>query len=279
MFDRCHFCMWIALFFLLPLPSYAMGVTEKVKAPPSALWIEEMTWVEVQAALDAGYTSILIPAAGIEQNGLHIPLNKHHKVVHKNAEAIAQKLGNTLIAPVMDYVPEGDIASRAGHMAFAGTISVPEDVFSAVITHTVHSLAAHGFTQFFIMGDSGSTQAAQAHTAKALQESNFSAYHIGDYYANAAQEGQLRAQGFNEEAIGGHAGLRDTSEFMYAAPDTVRTDKLGTFSKAMYREHGNWGETRKANAALGEQLADIKITRAIAQICRVAKFKAESCKQ
>ena len=88
--------------------------------------IEHMTWVEVRDALKAGKTTIIIPTGGTEQNGPHMVLGKHNFIVAGTARRIAERLGTALVAPVLAYVPEGDIESRQGHMAYPGTISVPE---------------------------------------------------------------------------------------------------------------------------------------------------------
>lgn len=89
--------------------------------------IEHMTWVEVQAALDAGTTTVIIPTGGTKQNGPHMVLGKHNFIVAETARRVVLELGDALVvAPVLAYVPEGDPAKKQGHMAFAGTISVPE---------------------------------------------------------------------------------------------------------------------------------------------------------
>ncbi|MCH2546126.1 MAG: creatininase family protein [Alphaproteobacteria bacterium] len=246
----------------------------KVQPP---VWIEEMTWTEIDGALKLGYTNIIIPAAGIEQNGPHIPLYKHRLVVRNNAEKIARILGKTLIAPVIDFVPEGNIESREGHMNFAGTISMPAKVFGDIIDYTVRSLSQHGFRQFYIIGDSGSSQQAQEQIAKSLRKNDYEAFHIGDYYANKAQEEFLGKHGFDEKSIGGHSGLRDTSEFMLVAPMEVRSKLLGVVPKDKLYQYGTWGNTAKANPQIGHMLSQIKVQAAVKQICEDTNIKSKAC--
>jgi hypothetical protein len=45
---------------------------------------------------------------------------KHNVRVAANAEASARRLGNTLVAPVVAYTPDGSIDPPAGHMGFSG---------------------------------------------------------------------------------------------------------------------------------------------------------------
>ena len=69
----------------------------------------------------AGKTTVIVPTGGTEQNGPHIVLGKHNYLVKYKAGEIAKQLGNALVAPVMAYVPEGEITPPTGHMRFAGT--------------------------------------------------------------------------------------------------------------------------------------------------------------
>ena len=88
---------------------------------PNTVFLEELTWTEVRDAIGAGSTTIIIPTGGTEQNGPHMVLGKHNFLVKHKAEAVARRLGNALVAPVVAYVPEGDLAPLTGHMRFPGT--------------------------------------------------------------------------------------------------------------------------------------------------------------
>ena len=101
---------------------------------PNTVWLEEMTWMDVRDALKAGKTTVIIPTGGIEPNGPWLVTGKHNYVLHANCEAIARKLGNALCAPIVKFVPEGDIEPQTGHMTSPGTISMREATFRAVLT-------------------------------------------------------------------------------------------------------------------------------------------------
>ena len=89
---------------------------------PDTVFLEDLTWTEVRHAIDSGVTTVIVPTAGTEQNGPHMVLGKHKYRMNAGAERIARELGNTLVAPIMTYVPEGEIDPPEGHMRFAGTI-------------------------------------------------------------------------------------------------------------------------------------------------------------
>src|SRR4051812_42144335 len=76
---------------------------------PDTVFLERLTWDEVRDLLAAGKTTVIVPTGGTEQNGPHMAIGKHNVRVAANAEAIARRLSNALVAPVMAYVPEGAI--------------------------------------------------------------------------------------------------------------------------------------------------------------------------
>ena len=119
------------------------------------VWIEEMTSVEVREAIKRGKTTAIIAAGALEENGPYNVIGKHNYNVEATAPAIARKLGNALIAPVVRLSPSGDINPPTGHMLYKGTISLRQETYEAYLTDIVMSLAQHGFKDIVLIGDSG----------------------------------------------------------------------------------------------------------------------------
>src|SRR5689334_12328349 len=86
----------------------ALLFTAAASAQPS-VYLEELTSTEVATAVHFGKTTILVPIGGTEQNGDRIVLGKHNARARALAGAVAERLGNALVAPVVAYVPEGAI--------------------------------------------------------------------------------------------------------------------------------------------------------------------------
>ena len=240
---------------------------------PEGVYLEEMTWVELRELVEHGKDLAIVPTGGVEQNGPHLVLGKHNYIVRYTAGRIAEALGNAVVAPVIAHVPEGDIERREGHMAFAGTISLPETVFAAVLEHTARSLRAHGFKTIVFLGDSGGNQATQAAVAERLNaewaDSGARAIHVSDYYDPDAngQIAWLRDRGETVAAIGSHAGIRDTSELMAVFPEGVRAERRARNGGLLYTEPtGVIGDPTRATAERGEQLLRLKIDAALRQI-------------
>jgi creatinine amidohydrolase/Fe(II)-dependent formamide hydrolase-like protein/sterol desaturase/sphingolipid hydroxylase (fatty acid hydroxylase superfamily) len=237
---------------------------------PGSVYLEDMTWQEVRDAIQAGSTTAIVPTGGTEQNGPHVILGKHNYIVKYTAGKIAEKLGYALVAPVVTYVPEGTILPPDGHMRFPGTLSVAEATFEAVLESTAESLKQHGFKVIALVGDSGGNQAAQQRVAEKLtslwRESGVRVIQVSDYYQNNSQIAYLANQGFSAPQIGGHAGIRDTSELMFVRAEGVRGRFKEDHSGADFALVGADGDAGKASPALGRILLDLKIDAAVRQI-------------
>ena len=134
-----------------------------------SLWAEELTSMEVRDALRAGSTTIIVATGGVEQNGPYVAGGKHNYVLQTVLPDIARAIGKALIAPIVKFVPEGSIEPVAsGHMAYAGTISVEQATFEALLSDICRSYKAHGFLDIVLLGDSGGNQTGMEKVAEAL---------------------------------------------------------------------------------------------------------------
>ena len=252
-------------FFALALP-IASGLS--FSQTPDTVFLEELTWTEVDSAIDSGTTTIIVPTAGTEQNGPHMVLGKHKYRINAGSERIARSLGNTLVAPAITYVPEGDIDPPSGHMRFAGTISIPQEVFESVLEHTARSLKRHGFTDILFIGDSGPNQRPQESIAKKLSQEwskeRINVFHISDWYKIGVFDDYLISQGATYEQIGNHAGLRDTSLLLAIAPNHVRTSNISPGQGADV--DGVSGDPTIASAEYGRIGFDLIFNAALNQI-------------
>lgn len=235
---------------------------------PDTVFLEELTWMEVRDAIDSGTTSIIIPTAGIEQNGPHIALGKHKYRMNAGAERIARELGNALVAPIVSFVPEGSIDPPTSHMKYAGSISMPEDVYQGILEYTARSLQVHGFTDIFFVGDSGGNQRGmQEVTTKLNEEWKGSAtrvHFVSAWYTSTAFEDWLRSQGETDDVIGSHAGLSDTTTLMAVAPQHVRADFM--LEERSKNANGVSGDPSGASVELGNIGMDFLVDAAMTQI-------------
>jgi creatinine amidohydrolase len=194
-------------------------------AAVDAVFVEDLTWMEVRDAMRAGKTMVLVASGGVEQNGPYLVTGKHNVVLRATTEAIARKLGNTLVAPILKLVPEGGFEPATGHMQYPGTISLSEETFEAVLRDVARSFKAHGFEHIVFIGDSGGNQAGM----KAVAEELDRAWHgkpgvhfIPEYYDYPGLQKFLETKGFHQVDQGIHDDFGITSLMMTVDPDSVR---------------------------------------------------------
>jgi creatinine amidohydrolase/Fe(II)-dependent formamide hydrolase-like protein len=235
---------------------------------PDSVYIEELTSPEVAARIAGGATTVLVPIGGTEQSGPHLVLGKHNVRARELAGRIAQRLGKTLVAPVMAYVPEGAITPPAGHMRFAGTISIPVPAFESMLDATAHSFCQHGARDIFFLGDHGGYQdSLQKAAARASRGRACRVVALTDYYqvAQTRYVAELKHRGFTLDEIGLHAGLADTALSLAVSPSLVRRDLMGTAARGG-KAGGVQGDPAKATAALGQLGVDLIIDASTAAI-------------
>ena len=202
----------------------------------NSVWIEELTWMEIRDALAAGKTTVLIPTGGIEQNGPWVAMGKHNYVLQGTCEAIARALGNALCAPIVKFVPEGNIDPPSSHMRYPGTISLRQETYEQMLDDIGSSLKAHGFKHIIYIGDSGGNQSGQAAVAKRQNErwGAAVAHHVGEYYnyndVREYLEGPLGMKQPTSDGI--HDDYYITALMMIVDPTVVRYDQRVRAGKA-----------------------------------------------
>lgn len=210
----------------LPQPGSPDPETPRVLPIHDSVWLEELTWLEVRDLMRAGRRTVLIPTGGIEQNGPWLALGKHSIILRATMDALARELGDALVAPVVDFVPEGNIEPPSSHMRYPGTVSVTQETFRALLTDIARSMRAHGFEHVILVGDSGGNQDGMAAVAAALAEewkgSGTDIAYIPEYYDNPRWNAWLAEQGIREELEGLHDDVRHSSLMMLVDTAYVR---------------------------------------------------------
>ena len=242
-------------------------------AAEATVFLEDMTWTELRDAVAAGRTTIIVPVGGTEQSGPHMALGKHNVRARVLAGRIATQLGNALVAPVVAYVPEGDVAGKTGHIRFAGTISVSPAVFQGVLEDAARSFRRAGFRDIVLIGDHGGYQSDLAAVAVKLNREWAAApvrvHFVAEYYKAATEPFAtvLRQHGLSEAQIGTHAGSADTSLMLAVDPRLVRADRLAQPPAAA---DGTYGDPRASTAALGQAGVDLIVAASVNAIRKAA---------
>jgi creatinine amidohydrolase len=190
--------------------------------------LEELSWPEVQEALDAGVRTVVIATASIEQHGPHLPTMTDSAIGRAVGERVARKLGRALLAPVI----------RPGcsdhHLAFPGSLSIPRETFIETVLAYVRSLAPHGFRKFFLFSSHGGNFDALDEAARRLRD-EFAPkdVRIAAYAGRSAllemmhvMNGAAESLGVRQDVDALHAELTETSIMMARHPSLVARDRL-----------------------------------------------------
>jgi creatinine amidohydrolase len=242
----------------------------------ASVFIEDKTWTELRDEVKAGATTIVIPIGGTEQNGPAMALGKHNFRVKFLAEKIAAKLGNTMVAPTIAYVPEGNIDPPEAHMKFPGTISISDKTFEDMLASAARSFKHAGFKTIVLIGDHGSYQSDLTIVADKLnREWKGSAWVFADRdFYNISQHqyvDALKANGAKDSEIGTHAALADTSLMLAVDPSKVRVDRIANGPKLGGADGVYNGDPKNASSTFGQLGIDLIVD---GTVLAIQKFTA-----
>lgn len=235
-----------------------------------SVFMEELTWLEVRDAMRAGKTTVIVATGGLEQNGPYLATGKHNYVLRATTEAIARKLGNALVAPIVAFVPEGEIDPPTGHMRYPSTISLRQDTFKRLLADIASSLRAHGFEHIILIGDSGGNQAGMKEVAAELSAKwaggRTTIHFVPEYYDYPGLQRWLETQGVHQVDEGLHDDFGITSIMMTVDPNTVRMKQR--LQKGRFSINGVKLAPAKKTIELGKKAVDYRATVTVAAIRR-----------
>lgn len=245
----------------------------------AAVEFEMMTWPELKHAIhEEGKTTVLVYNGGTEQRGPQNVAGGHTLMARATVNAIAEKLGDAIAAPVMPF------SVNNADPNLPGTIGITAALFAELNQQVAEQLIKNGFRHVVLMGDHGGGQKELREVAEKL-DSKYSSQGIrvvfcGDVYqkANDDFDQWLASHGYPRST---HAGIPDTSEMLYLGGDKawVRRELVASAVGDPVPERGQQpkrkinngitGDARRSNAALGKQLFEMKVNYAVSQVRRL----------
>jgi creatinine amidohydrolase/Fe(II)-dependent formamide hydrolase-like protein len=132
-------------------------------AATNGVWMEELTVLEIRDALKRGMTTALVITGGVEENGPYTSTDKHNQMARATGEAIARRLGDALVAPII-RVHQGNPETQT----MPGSVVLTAETFRAVIRDYAQSLKTQGFRNIFIFGEDGGSQTPLETAAKEI---------------------------------------------------------------------------------------------------------------
>jgi Uncharacterized protein, putative amidase len=242
--------------------------------------IELMTYPEIYSAIhQQGKTTVIVFNGGTEQRGPHAVLGGHTIMATATASAIARKLGNALVAPVLPFSPAGSHLNPN----WPGTVDLPTAQFIAVNQAVVDSMVVNGFKNIVLMADHGGGQKELEQLA-ARMNAKYSAkgtrvHYCGANYFKARTDFDAWLTA-NHLPLSTHAGIPDTSELMYLGEDRyIRKDKIvagdPVLAPGQKRDprtplvnNGVTGDPRPSTPEIGKRVFDMRVAYSVEEIQR-----------
>lgn len=235
--------------------------------------LEEMTWMEVEAARREGFDTVIVPTGSVEQHGPHLPLLTDTLIADRVAELTARKLGRTLVAPVI----RPGLSSH--HMMFPGSFTLSPETFRRVLEEYCLSLATHGFRTFVLTSGHGGNFSYLDAIAPYLQDglrAHGHAVRIIPHvnllrYVRMQQEFLRQKFGVPVEEAAWHADVIETACILVIRPDLVDMsraapgwvgdpttiwDRLFVDGLRSVTPNGILGDPRRATREMGEALLE-----------------------
>jgi len=233
-----------------------------------SVWIEELTYLEVRDAMKAGKTTALVMAGSTEQNGPYMSGGKHQYAIKLVGEAVARKLGNALIAPVIPI----EAGNPDNKYLEWGSIYFTAETFQAVVRDIATSLKSQGFKNIVLLGDSGGNTAGLRAVAQELSAKwgdSARIVHVPEYY-NWTSQGGVRDFVINtlgipeKQSEGIHDEYGLTTVMMAFDPSIIRFDDRVKAKKATINSISL--EPKAKAIADGKKIVEFRATVAVEAI-------------
>ena len=245
-----------------PLNSKLPSPVSKPQEP--SVWLEDLSSAQVASSLQSGSTRVIIPTGGVEQNGPYLALGKHNFILEFICERLARRLENTMVAPIVKYVPEGQIEPAQGHMRHPGTLSLRPETFDAMLEDIVRSLRAHGYKEIILLGDSGGNQDGMKRVAEKLNPlwSDCRVHFLAEFYDYDGVRTWLRGQGYQEHEPLHHEEIAFTAQVAVLHPEALRFDERVT-DDGTFELNGVTFEGLAELRELGRDIMDWRVERCV----------------
>lgn len=227
------------------------GQSDRLGEVPRRLYLYEMTWPEVKAALP-GVKVAIIPTGSTEQHGPHGTF----EVDTARAREFSLKLAER-VYPHALVIPCVNIGISPHHMHFPGTVTLSAETFVSVLMDVSRSLYQHGIRRFFFVNGHGGNRPALTIVVNRLHQE------LGAKAAWASPTSvvdDLIKERVKSPIIG-HACESEMSQVLYLWPQAMKRDraekgKIREQAQATYGkmpvEEGRFWEELTENGALGD---------------------------
>lgn len=175
-------------------------------------WLENLTWPEAKARIDAG-TVIVVPiGAAAKAHGQHLPMDTDRILARALAGGVAEKLP-VLVAPVIDagYYP--------AFAEYPGSQTLGHGTFVSLVTEVLEKLIRDGAGRLAVINAGVSTEAPLTLAVRDVLDRTGVTVHVADI-----RNLGLDALHVLDDPKGGHADEHETSLMLAIDPSRVEME-------------------------------------------------------
>lgn len=244
----------------------------------TSVFISELNWKQYDEKVKNGDCTVMLPIGALEQHGPHMSMNPDVLIPTHLSECCAKELGNTLVAPAIQYGYKSQVKSGAGnHMP--GTTCIDGKTLTDLIKDLIKAFSKHGNKRFVMVnGHYENSMFIVEGIDLALQELKWSGKEdvevvllsYWDFVDDKTIE-KLYPEGFTGWDLE-HGGVMETSIMMHLHPDLVDIDKIEDHEPAEFPPYdifpvkkdwvpcsGTLSSAKNATKEKGEILVDVCI--------------------
>ena len=219
-----------------------------------------LTWDKIKQRLAEGAGAILPIGAGAKQHGLHMPMATDQLFAAHFSRALAERV-DALIWPTLTY------GAYPAFVAYAGSVSLSNQTFQAVVAEIADALVGFGAKRVLIL-DTGLSTIAPVAAAIGVSREPSRVRHL-KVFTGPRFEATVHA--LKQPPYGSHADEMETSLMLAIAPELVDMARAeaspfspggpspGALSpddpaSPNYAPSGSFGDPTLASAEKGERL-------------------------
>lgn len=225
------------------------------------LFIESLTWDEVEAALKTFDTVVIPVGARCKEHGLHLPLNTDWITAEYLAHRVAE-LCPVLVLPTVQY------GYYPAFVDYPGSVSIGEATFRDLIADLCRSFARHGVRRFYVLNTGVSTKPPLRAAQELLRAEG-----VRMDFTDPRETARAERQAVQEQSHGTHADELETSVMLYIAPQVVHMelarpelapDRPGGLTRdpaapGVYSPTGAWGDPTRATREKGQLIVEAMV--------------------
>jgi len=230
------------------------------------LKMEEMSWKEIEEAMENGKDTVVLMMGSFEQHGPHMPMRTDTCISDELGSRIASRLDYALMGPTLS------VGVSSHHMDFPGTVSLPNDLFMEMIEEHCKAFDEHGFDFIALVPFHGGNFAPAKTAAPKIAEEmdNAKIILVADLERNSKiMMDSFKEAGIDYEEKAVHSGATETSVMLAIDEELVDKNRLekgyegevdnsSLFTKGLrhFTENGVLGDARKASKDAGELILE-----------------------